>query len=171
MSSDAARPPIDSDSWCRIGKTQEVKHTFTMTVENFSEEMEKSTFGEDNCVESSEFSFVGPDDSLTRWKLIIYPNGKHEADSSVGIYLKNNSRSEVKLMFGFNALDVNSELKVLRKKGSLHAVPSGVKIGCDSGHRLLSHANLEGPNKTLLLPLDSLTIHCDMFRQKNADFS
>ena len=162
MSSDAARPPIDSDSWCRVGKTQEVKHTFTMTVENFSEEMAKSTFGEDNCVESNEFSFVGPDDSLTRWKLIIYPNGKHEADSSVGIYLRNNSRSEVKLMFSFNALDVNSELKVLRKKGSLHAVPSGVKIGIASdSNRLLSHANLEGPNNTLL-PQDSLTIVSNM---------
>ena len=64
-------PDLEDGYWCRITEGDQVRTTFTMTIEGFRNRKEKS--GE--YIESSPFYVNGPGEESSKWRLLLYPKG------------------------------------------------------------------------------------------------
>ena len=83
--------PTDSEGWCITRKVQEDKYKFVWKIENFSEEISKPA----DIMESSEFTILSPDNVLTSWKLLLYPNHREDNIGYVGGFLENQEEKEI----------------------------------------------------------------------------
>ena len=155
------QPTVDCESWCRTRKSEDVKHKFVWTVENFTEELEKTETGENNCLESSEITFLGPENIPTKWILKLYPNGSEENQvGTFNILLMNNSSQEMKAGMIFSILDQNS-----MKKHSKTIPPYLFKSGYGAVFRIYNQATgatFRDPSSADLFPQGNLTIMCEI---------
>merc|ERR1719474_1015707 len=124
--------------------------TFVWSISKFSERPEKT--GE--FIPSQEFIINGPEDKVTKWRVLVYPKGRLPENSNhIGVYLYNDTKEEIEVSFSFSLLDVKKN-KVVR------IVEKGYKMKPKTNwgnHRFCHKTDIKR-----LAPNDILTIVCDV---------
>jgi len=153
----AIQPPIDAEGWCTTRTTEDTEYTFVWTIENFKNVLANTKFGDENKLESTEFTVL-VDDSPQKWKLIMYPNGNRAEESGkIGLFLSNCNKKNVVCAFMLAVLDRNNELKKAQKN------KREFRSGQSSwGFRFMTHATMKGPEHVQLMPQNKLTIVCKL---------
>ena len=153
------KPPDGFDSWCTTTEGEGIRHKHGWTVENFSKEMTRDP---GTSLYSSMFSFLGPDKTLTKWELEIYPNGQNkEREGNVGIFLINCTGTEVTVNYSISIQDSNSALRYSKRETSVKFRSQGQSESSWGYKGLVNHEQLKG-SADILLPQDNLTIVCEI---------
>lgn len=146
------------NQWCRTTFGDDVKTTYTWTIENFRNRPEK--FGEK--ITSSPFSVMDSDKRVTKLCFDVYPKGRQEGiidkkdyKEGVGVFLKNTDEFPVTASWDGWILD-----KKGKKMNRMHAKPyeliGGGRSTTSTGiHNFIKHSDLRSNS---LLPNGNLTL-------------
>jgi len=142
--------PFKYDAWYRTDVMESDEFTFVWSISKFSERPEKT--GE--FIPSQEFIINGPEDKVTKWRVLVYPKGRLPENSNhIGVYLYNDTKEEIEVSFSFSLLDVKKN-KVVR------IVEKGYKMKPKTNwgnHRFCHKTDIHR-----LAPNDILTVVCDV---------
>ena len=173
----SAYGPHDSKSegWCTTKTAEDVHFKFDWKIENFRRVLEKAGTGKSNylysslfCISSRPDGNLGQDDVLTRWRLLLYPNGPSAEDvGNLGIYICNQNDQEIRCVYRckLSILDSNKKPVLIWCPDKPIVFPSRTSPGNARGtNRFITHKKLlqegttsSGAAAAELLPQNKLT--------------